>query len=171
MTSNNNLNNQPLHINTTYLTPQIPSYPPPAQYPGIRNSDVDDFVKKTDALQKAISGLASGSVDPSTLSLKKYGILTPEEQAEEDARREKNRIEMAERVKKEKAIEKVKETTKWWDGAEYMYGPREGSKEYEEEQEDERREEQAKRERRTKEEQERLVERYSMDYSRWNEGR
>jgi hypothetical protein len=78
---------------------------------------------------------------------------------------------MAKRVAKEKAKEKVKEREKWWDGAEYMYGPREGTKEYEEEQEDDKREEQAKRERRTKDEQERLVERYSMDYSRWNENR
>lgn len=91
--------------------------------------------------------------------MKKYGILTPEEQAEEDARREKNRQEMAARVTKEKAEAKVKETEKWWSGAEYMFGPREGTKEYDEEMEDERREEQAKRERRTVEEKEKMVER------------
>ena len=30
---------------------------------GIKNTETDDFVKKTDALQKAIAGLADGSVE------------------------------------------------------------------------------------------------------------
>lgn len=40
---------------------------------GVKNSDVDDFVKKTDALQNAIAGIVSGELDPKTVSLKKYG--------------------------------------------------------------------------------------------------
>jgi len=49
---------------------------------GIKKTDVDDWVKKTDALQKAISGIADGSLDPEKVSLKKYGILTAAEQDE-----------------------------------------------------------------------------------------
>ena len=123
---------------------------------GVKNSDVDDFVKKTDALQQAISGIVSGELDPAKVSLKKYGILTEQEQAEEDARREKNRKEMAERVAKEKAEEARKEREKWWDGAEYMYGPREGSADWKEEQEDARNQKAKERAKRTEEEQQKL---------------
>ncbi|GMI10807.1 hypothetical protein TrVE_jg12901 [Triparma verrucosa] len=136
---------------------------------GVKNSDVDDFVKKTDALQQAISGIVSGELDPAKVSLKKYGILTEQEQAEEDARREKNRKEMAERVAKEKAEEARKEREKWWDGAEYMYGPREGSADWKEEQEDARNQKAKERAKRTEEEQQKLLDRYSLDYNRWNE--
>jgi len=121
---------------------------------GIKNSDVDDFLKKATALESAISGIKDGSLDPAKVSLKKYGILTEEEQAEEDARRLKNKLEMAARVAKEKAAEKIKEREKWWDGAEYMYGPRIGSDDYNEEQEDKNAIKAAERLARTKEEQE-----------------
>lgn len=74
---------------------------------GVKNSEIDDFLKKATALESAISGISDGSLDPDKVSLKKYGILTAEEEAEEAARREKNRVMLAERVAKEKAEEKV----------------------------------------------------------------
>ena len=138
---------------------------------GIKNSDVDDFVKKTTAVQDAITSLVKGDVDPSKISLKKYGILTEEEQKEEDDRREKNRREMDARVTKEKEIERVKEREKWWDGATYMYGPREGSEEWLDERDGSRKEEREVREKRTEEETRKLKDRYSSDYNRWNEVR
>ena len=138
---------------------------------GIKNSDVDDFVKKTTAVQDAIASLVKGDVDPSKISLKKYGILTEMEQKEEDERRETNRREMEARVAKEKEIERVREREKWWDGATYMYGPREGSEEWLEERDGARKEEKEAREKRTEEENRRLKDRYSLDYNRWNVSR
>ena len=101
--------------------------------------------------------------------MKKYGILTPEEEAEEAARREKNKREMAERVAKEKAREKEEERRKWWDGAEYMFGPREGSEEWLEEKADKDKKKEAERSRRTEQQQKNLIDRYSSDYNRWND--
>ena len=89
---------------------------------GIKNNEVDDFVKKADALHKAISGMKDGTLDPKDVSLKKYGILTEEEERVEQERREKNRREMAERVRIEKEREKKEERERWWEGAAYVKG-------------------------------------------------
>jgi hypothetical protein len=63
----------------------------------------------------------------------------------------------------------VKEREKWWDGADYMFGPRVGSDDYNEELADKNATAAAERARRTEEEQQKLVDRYSMDYSRWSD--
>ena len=138
---------------------------------GIKKTDVDDWVKKTDALQKAISGIADGSLDPEKVSLKKYGILTAAEQDEEHERREKNKREMAARVAKEKAIEKEKEKKKWWEGAFFMYGPLIGSEEWLEEENDKENKKRLERERRSEEQKEHFAYRYSLDYDRWNDSK
>ena len=136
---------------------------------GIKKNDIDDWVKKTDALSAAIAGIADGSLDPDTVSLKKYGILNEKEKEEERIRKEKNKKELDERVRKEKAIEAFDEKRKWWDGAEYMYGPRLGSREYTEEEKEKQRLDKIAREKRTIAEKEKMINKYSMNYDRWND--
>lgn len=66
---------------------------------------------------------------------------------------------MAARVAKEKASEKAKEHSKWWDGAEYMHGPREGSEDWKEEQEDKEKVKAKERAKRSIEEKQKLQDR------------
>ena len=135
---------------------------------GIKNHEIDDWVKKTTALEAAIKGMADGTLDPATVSLAKYGIYTEEEQKAEDDRRAKNKKEMEERVAREKEAEKQEERRKWWDGATFLYGPRVGSEEFMQEAAEADQVSLAARLKRTEEDNQRLVDRYSLDYNRWN---
>lgn len=88
---------------------------------GVKNSDIDDFLRKADAVQDAIRGLKDGTLDP-TKEIKIEGIETEEEKkskAEELARKKEEYL--AREVKK-KAKLKQEEKDKWWRGAELFQG-------------------------------------------------
>ena len=87
---------------------------------GIKGADLDDWVKKTTALEATIRGISDGTLDPDKVSLAKYGIFTEKEEEAERVRKEKNKRDLEERVRKEKEEEKVEERRKWWDGASFM---------------------------------------------------
>eukprot|EP00816_Leptocylindrus_hargravesii_P008173 CAMPEP_0196805640 /NCGR_PEP_ID=MMETSP1362-20130617/5430_1 /TAXON_ID=163516 /ORGANISM="Leptocylindrus danicus, Strain CCMP1856" /LENGTH=965 /DNA_ID=CAMNT_0042178681 /DNA_START=200 /DNA_END=3097 /DNA_ORIENTATION=+ len=89
----------------------------------ISNGEINDWVKKTSALQRTIKGIADGTLDPDKASLKEYGILTPAEKAEEEAKKEALRLKRARQRAEAKAEEKRHELENWWDGAILLYGP------------------------------------------------
>eukprot|EP00814_Leptocylindrus_danicus_P000453 CAMPEP_0116015884 /NCGR_PEP_ID=MMETSP0321-20121206/7123_1 /TAXON_ID=163516 /ORGANISM="Leptocylindrus danicus var. danicus, Strain B650" /LENGTH=965 /DNA_ID=CAMNT_0003485781 /DNA_START=320 /DNA_END=3217 /DNA_ORIENTATION=- len=89
----------------------------------ISNEEINNWVQKTSALQRTIKGIAEGTLDPDKASLKEYGILTPMEKAEEEAKKEALRLKRARRRTKANAEEKRHELENWWDGAILLYGP------------------------------------------------
>eukprot|EP00555_Chaetoceros_dichaeta_P007602 CAMPEP_0198253302 /NCGR_PEP_ID=MMETSP1447-20131203/3754_1 /TAXON_ID=420782 /ORGANISM="Chaetoceros dichaeta, Strain CCMP1751" /LENGTH=115 /DNA_ID=CAMNT_0043938925 /DNA_START=183 /DNA_END=527 /DNA_ORIENTATION=- len=92
-----------------------------------RIDEIDTFLEKATILEQTIKGLSDGSLKSDTISLKEYGILTPEETAQEEAREKIVRQKRAQKKDERIAAEKERERSKWWDGAVYTFGPREGS--------------------------------------------
>ena len=86
--------------------------------------DIDDFLQKTTILQQTISGIADGSLDGDKVDLTEYGILTPEQQIEEENRRIKAKKELERKEVERKRVEEEHDKQLWWDGAVSVYGPR-----------------------------------------------
>jgi hypothetical protein len=49
---------------------------------GIRNHDIDDFIRKASEVQDAVRGLREGTVDPDHIKIE--GVETEEEKAEKE---------------------------------------------------------------------------------------
>jgi hypothetical protein len=85
------------------------------------DEDIDEWVKKTSAVEKAIRGIADG--DYNTVNLGAFDIELPtqdEEVLEEEERenvREKNSINKAAKL----LLEKQKERENWWEGAKLLF--------------------------------------------------
>lgn len=86
--------------------------------------EIEDFVQKSTILQKTIEGIADGSIDADEIDLKKYGILTIEQQKDEEKREAKKRKELEQRQARKKKEQAEGEKRQWWEGAECLYGPR-----------------------------------------------
>jgi len=84
---------------------------------GIKNQEVLDWVKKTNAVSNAIRKLASGRVDPKDIDLSRYGILTPEQEKIEKERKRRVRLQLDKKEEEEKKRIKKIEKEKWWKGA------------------------------------------------------
>eukprot|EP00607_Mallomonas_marina_P007394 CAMPEP_0182420456 /NCGR_PEP_ID=MMETSP1167-20130531/5277_1 /TAXON_ID=2988 /ORGANISM="Mallomonas Sp, Strain CCMP3275" /LENGTH=975 /DNA_ID=CAMNT_0024596427 /DNA_START=14 /DNA_END=2941 /DNA_ORIENTATION=- len=83
---------------------------------GIKDDDINEFLKKVDAVDDAIKGMVSGTVKPEDVRIE--GVLTEEEKAEIA------KVELAkEQERKRKAEElmhkrREEEMQRWWEGAE-----------------------------------------------------
>ena len=99
-------------------------------------------------------------------SLKKYGILTPEEKAEEEAREEIRRQERRKRQEEDRRLRIQEERKRWWEGAICLYGPLDIDNENGEKivTDDSTQDEMYWDERRLK-----IIERYSSNYDRWSD--
>lgn len=86
------------------------------------DEDIDEWVKKTSAVEKTIRGIAEGTVDYNTVNLGASGIELPtqdEEDLEEDRgaiAREKNSTNKAAKLQ----LAKQKERENWWEGAKLL---------------------------------------------------
>ena len=84
--------------------------------------EIDEFVKKSTILQQTISGLADGTINDKEVDLRQYGILTLEQQKEEDERKARAKEEWDRKQAEKKQREIEEERKEWWRGAEYMHG-------------------------------------------------
>lgn len=135
-----------------------------------RIDEIDTFLEKATILEQTIKGLSDGSLKSDTISLKEYGILTPEETAQEEARQKIVRQKRARKKDEKIAAEKERERSKWWDGAVYTFGPREGSLAEREIIVEERKKQEHSNEAKRQTHKEKLSHKYSSDYSRWADG-
>mmetsp|Transcript_35124 Transcript_35124/g.81377 ORF Transcript_35124/g.81377 Transcript_35124/m.81377 type:complete len:1191 (-) Transcript_35124:133-3705(-) len=124
---------------------------------GIKNAEVDDFLRKVNEVQAAITGMTDGTVDPDTVEIE--GVETEAQKAKKEEERKKRRAEREERDRLKKVAQKKEEKERWWRGADLFReavdidSDDEGEVDIMSKAETERRALQA---------------RYSSDYSRWN---
>lgn len=92
----------------------------------MKDDDIDHFIQKATLIQQTIDGLANGTLKEDNIDLRDHGIYTPEQQKEEDEKQAKAKKEREEKLEQRKGEERERERQHWWDGAIFMYGPREG---------------------------------------------
>ena len=121
------------------------------------NLEVNEWLKKTKAVSSTIRNLANGKLDPSEINLKKYGIYTPEQEKEEQERKRIVKLELDQKERIQQKKEKQQEHEKWWNGASLIskaYATNHHEKDVI-----------------TINRNASIKERYSSDYSRWEEGK
>lgn len=88
------------------------------------DDDIEEWVKKTDAVEKAIRGIADGTIDYNSLNLEPYSleasttqygeVLQNEKGISQIKAMDKNFIDKAE---SKQHLEETKERETWWEGA------------------------------------------------------
>lgn len=126
---------------------------------GIKNSDIDEFLAKANAVDEAIRGMREGTVDPDSIKIDGIDCDPPEVQAEKERKRQLRRAELEREAEELRIKRKEEERKKWWAGVDLFV--RDGDVNKPDTPVDEI----------SKAEVEKNVmkERYSMDYSRWNQ--
>lgn len=119
---------------------------------GVKNSDIDEFLRKASAVEEAVKGLRDGTVDPENLKVE--GIETEEEKKQKAEALEKRRQELKEREEKIRLQKKAEEKERWWAGAEMFVKNCKGSENMDTN---------------SLEKLEFRKSRYSSNYSRWDE--
>ncbi len=126
---------------------------------GVKNDDIEDFLRKAGDVEAAIKGLRDGTIDP-TEEIKIAGIETPEEIAEKERVRQKRLEEQRRKAEELRLKRKAEEKERWWAGADLFVvnkkNPTDGIVGKDNEQV-------------AATEKERILQRYTMDYSRWND--
>lgn len=127
---------------------------------GVKDVDIEDFLRKATEIEAAVSGLRDGTVDP-TKEIKIDGIESLEEKVERELAA-KLRIEESRRKQAElKARKKAQEREKWWQGSELFAEKASDSNTNADNVTDTSSQ--------AAFEKEKVVQRYSFDYSRWND--
>ena len=117
------------------------------------NGEVNKWLKKLNTIRN----LANGKLDPNEINLKQYGILTPEQEKEEQERKRMVKMELDQKEKILKQKEKQLEYKKWWNGASLLL--------------EEHRRNHHDKIVATRISKKYIKERYSSDYTRWKEGK
>ncbi|RYG65086.1 hypothetical protein EON64_12655 [archaeon] len=125
---------------------------------GIKNEDIDEFMRKASDIQTAIKGLMDGTLNPEDVKIE--GIETDEERQKKEAEQAEKRRLFLEKEEKLRIQRKQQEKERWWSGAE-AFKPRQTSestpltaRQLTEEEEDRRN---------------LMLSRYTADYSRWGQ--
>ncbi|CAK4156273.1 unnamed protein product [Aphanomyces euteiches] len=82
---------------------------------GTSNQDLDEFVKKADAVARAVEQIKNGTFDPKNCDIP--GYKTPEQEAAEEKARKKREEERKKREEEKKRQEKLDEKEAWWNRA------------------------------------------------------
>ena len=89
---------------------------------GVKDDDIDDFLRKVTDVQSAIQDMAAGRVDPKDVRVE--GIKTAEELEREREEAARRREELKRKQVEKKARQKREEHETWWRYAELSFGPR-----------------------------------------------
>ncbi len=124
---------------------------------GVKNNDIDEFLRKATDIEAAVKAMANGEIAPE--DVKVDGIDTPEEEAAKKAAKEQRVAESKRKAEELRIKRKAEEKERWWSGAEYCGNRKvknaDGSVVIEVGDEIT--------------EKERIKNRYTADYSRWND--
>jgi len=124
---------------------------------GVKNVDIDEFLRKAEGVEDAIRRMAAGELRPEDVKID--GIDTPEEEAQKKAEKAARLAESQRKAEELRLKRKAEEKERWWGGAEFV----------------------AERKVRDEDgnavvapkcestEKERIRQRYTADYSRWND--
>lgn len=128
---------------------------------GVKDVDIEDFLRKATEIEAAVSGLKDGTVDP-TKEIKIDGIETLEEKAERERQAEIRKEESLRKQAELKARKKKQEREKWWQGSELFAEKASDSNKT-------NADDVTDTSSRAAFEREKVLQRYSFDYSRWND--
>eukprot|EP00604_Paraphysomonas_vestita_P001519 CAMPEP_0174822658 /NCGR_PEP_ID=MMETSP1107-20130205/17506_1 /TAXON_ID=36770 /ORGANISM="Paraphysomonas vestita, Strain GFlagA" /LENGTH=277 /DNA_ID=CAMNT_0016042253 /DNA_START=22 /DNA_END=852 /DNA_ORIENTATION=+ len=88
---------------------------------GIKNDDIDDFLRKANEVEEAIRALKDGKINPDEIKI--AGIETEEEKLEKEKKRLARREELRKEEEALKLKRKQEEKERWWSGAELYVSP------------------------------------------------
>lgn len=138
---------------------------------GVKDGDIDDFLRKANEVEAAIKGMIAGTVDPTTIRIE--GLESEEEKAKLEAERQKRLEESRRKAEELRQQRKQEERERWWVGAELLISDRRerGQSGGSFEDDDDVEENSFSGEATTPASDKRAVvlQRYTADYSRWNE--
>lgn len=126
---------------------------------GVKEDDIDDFLRKANEVEAAIKGMMDGSVDPNSIKIE--GLESEEEKAKIEAERQKRLEESRRKAEELRLQRKLEERERWWAGAELFTAHRRGGGIVDVEDENS--------EAKNIDPQTLILQRYTADYSRWNE--
>jgi hypothetical protein len=93
------------------------------------DDDIEEWVKKTDAVEKAVRGIAEGTIDYNTLNLESVGLEEASTQYGEVLQKEKEMPHIKaidkhsiDKAEVEQHLEKTRERETWWEGARLLLG-------------------------------------------------
>jgi tetratricopeptide (TPR) repeat protein len=122
---------------------------------GVKDSEIDEFTAKADAVQKAIQAMMRGEIAPEDVKIE--GIDTDEEIRQKEIDRVERKRVMEEKSETLRVQRKKEEIDRWWDSANIMKPKADASTD------------QAIENKVSSEEEEALQRaRYNFDYSRWD---
>ncbi|KAF0694968.1 Aste57867_14191 [Aphanomyces stellatus] len=79
---------------------------------GTSNQDLEEFIRKSDAVARAVEQIKNGTFDPENCDIP--GYKTPEQEEAEEAERKKREAERKKREEERKQKEKLEEKELWW---------------------------------------------------------
>lgn len=123
---------------------------------GIKDGDIDDFLRKVTDVDHAIKGMMAGELDPDDVRVE--GIPTKEEEKKTNEKREKALADLKRREEERRIASIKEEKEKWWRGAELLHGHTDDNKESTG----------ASASAEEDKALQRLKDRYSMEYSKWD---
>lgn len=88
------------------------------------DDDIEEWVKRTNAVEKAVRGIAEGTIDYNSLNLESYSLEVSENQYGEVLQNEKGISQIKtmdknsiDKAKSTQHLEETKERETWWEGA------------------------------------------------------
>lgn len=124
---------------------------------GVKNEDIDAFIVKANAVDEAIRGMRDGTVDPATIKIDGIDCDTMEVKEEKERKRLIRRAELEREAEELRIKRKEEERNKWWVGVDLFINHSDESTTSVDDID------KAELEIRIRKE------RYSMNYSRWNQ--
>ena len=124
---------------------------------GVKETDIDEFLRKAEGVEEAIRKMAAGEIKPEDVKVE--GIDTPEEEAQKKAEKAARLAESNRKAEELRLKRKAAEKERWWGGAEFCVErkvrDKDGNVVIEPTNEST--------------EKDRIRQRYTADYSRWND--
>ena len=124
---------------------------------GIKDDDIEDFIRKATEVEAAVQGLRDGTVNPDKIKIE--GIDSEEEKQQKEKERQQRLEQQRIQTEQLRIQRKAEERERWWAGSEYFVLNREVDDKTSVSGDDKIESSKSAK----------LLQRYTLDYSRWNE--
>jgi len=124
---------------------------------GIKDDDIEDFIRKATEVEAAVQGLRDGTVNPDKIKIE--GIDSEEEKQQKEKERQQRLEQQRIQTEQLRLQRKAEERERWWAGSEYFVLNREVDNKTSASGDDKIESSKSAK----------LLQRYTLDYSRWNE--
>ena len=123
---------------------------------GVKDDDIDDFIRKASAVEDAIKGMMEGKVAPEDIKIQ--GLESDEDKAKLEQERQQRWAESRRKAEELRQQRKLEERERWWAGVEMFTSYRKSGAGDDEDDDASRPDPRSV-----------IMQRYTADYSRWNE--